>query len=427
MMTAAINHLPERALLGHIVADPSLGLIFLNSGATKAYFTDENLGSYWESIRAVLPQDDTGLASAIHRTNPRATMAILGLVGARLDFTFESAMQIVTDYGKKLKLFNEFSMLYSELVSDHNKLKYQDILIKISAFTDEISRDHSVSETPEYPQVLDEFAEELEKKVKEQRLGKPPGIRTGIEDLDKTIHGWMPTGFYVVGARTSLGKTTLAINFADAALRDGKKVLFFTNEMKRTQITGKHMSLRTAISGSDVHQGLLSDEQLSAIGGAMYLAKDLKFFIDHDHGTSLVSFENEIKKFKRKHNVDLVILDYIQQLRADDSRYSNRAAELSEISGRIKDLAVKLDLPIICLAQLNRTAENSDEIPNISQIKDCGSIEQDADMVMLIHRDRHEHPNSNGEVPAQLVIGKSRFSRPGILPLMINFEKNKFR
>lgn len=419
----------ERCLLGHIISDNSLISSVNGSRIDSKDFIDLDCGKLLDALKSILPLSSGDVFLGLHQkySNQFGKLA-LNLLTERFHFSFDSCLQAVIENANKKSVLSDLTAAYSRIASGHQSMKYEEILSELSRVISSDRIENNFNDVLIYKEVIRNYIDELEATVLNARNGIMPGITTGITELNDMIYGWTPGTYSIVAARTSMGKTTLALNFADAALMAGKKVLFFTNEMKATKLAAKHISNRARVRGPALNLGTVTDEEISRIQASVEQICELPFYINQKSGRSFSRFEHVVRFSKRKLGIDMVIIDYIQQLYPDDGkRYGSRLAELTHISAGMQELSQTLNIPIICLAQLNRQAEGTDQEPTISQLRDCGAFEQDADNVILIHRDKKIKPNAQGEVPGQLIIGKSRFGKTGFCSIMINFAFNKFR
>lgn len=252
-------------------------------------------------------------------------------------------------------------------------------------------------------------------------LGKSkPGISTGIKSLDNMFGGWHAPDFTILAARPSVGKTTLGINFAGAAAAQGFRTAFFTIEMLDTQIIAKEISRRSGIFSSKFRTGRLHPDECDRVADAIeQIAKEDRMIVNGRAGRTIDTFEAEVRRLHRK-GLDVAFIDYVGLMRAA-GRWDSRARELGEISGRIKSLCIDLQMPIVGLAQVNRESERGTDrgrIPNLSHLKDSGSLEQDADNVLFIHRDE--------DMRYWLAFAKNRHGPVGIIEVEANLAANKF-
>lgn len=218
-------------------------------------------------------------------------------------------------------------------------------------------------------------------------------IPTGLRVLDKAIGGWRPGMLYFPAARPGRGKTTFATNAMDVASAAGHWVCFFTIEMPVEQIGQKHLSLTARVRGTRMDRGDLSDEEVDRIHYAVEQLHSRRIWIDDSTRGSIAEICSRARRLKRQGKLDVVFVDYLQLLRAP-GRWQSRQAELSEITGALKRLALELKIAIVCLSTINREAEKYGE-PGLHHLKDSGSIEQDGDAVMIIHVDDQDRTTMN--------------------------------
>ena len=264
-----------------------------------------------------------------------------------------------------------------------------------------------------------------------------PGIPTGFPDLDKLLGGGLKKQEMVVlAARPSIGKTALALNIArNIAMkqvpdRKRKSVAFFSLEMSAEQVAQRLLCTESKVSLSSISDGSFNIEETQKLGRGVSALSDASLFIDPTGGLSIFELRAKARKLKESDaGLDLIIIDYLQLMRAGDvSSRDGRQVEVSAISGGIKKLAKDLDIPILVLSQLNREVEktpnNKTVRPKLSNLRESGSIEQDADVVIFLHRDRDEAKETNREaarngVESLLLVEKNRNGKTG--EVKVNF------
>ncbi|MDO4935294.1 MAG: replicative DNA helicase [Phascolarctobacterium sp.] len=259
------------------------------------------------------------------------------------------------------------------------------------------------------------------------------GIPTNIMDFDKMTGGLQPSDFIIIAARPSMGKTTLALNIAaEVALRSHRKmnrdkltVAIFSLEMSKEQLVTRLLSAEAHIDGGRIRDGNLSDKQWSAVWEKGGLLSDSKIFIAEAGNLSSMELRTRARRCKAEHGLDLIIIDYLQLMKGstrhggDDSRQ----AEVSEISRSLKALAKELKIPIIALSQLSRAVESrTSKRPMLSDLRESGSLEQDADIVAFLYRDDYYNPECEHPGVTELIIAKHRNGSTGVVNLY--FEKN---
>jgi replicative DNA helicase len=244
-------------------------------------------------------------------------------------------------------------------------------------------------------------------RIDEMRISKEDisGVPSGFKSLDRITYGWQPTDLIILAARPSVGKTALALNLArNAALNPVKKtpVAFFSLEMSASQLVQRILSAESEIALEQIARGKLEDyeyQQLHTKG--IKKLEQAPIFIDDTAALNIFEFRAKARRLVNKHNVGLIIIDYLQLMSGVSDRGANREQEISNISRNLKALAKELNIPIIALSQLSRAVETRKEskMPQLSDLRESGAIEQDADMVMFIYRPEYyeNYANENGE------------------------------
>lgn len=260
--------------------------------------------------------------------------------------------------------------------------------------------------------VLRETILDLEKLF--QNPGQVTGIPSGFSDLDKITAGFQPSDLIILAARPAMGKTALALNFAsNAALRYNKTVAFFSLEMSNSQLMQRMLATAAKIESHKFRDGKMSSDELSRLYPEAASFQTDKLFFDDSPGISIVDLASRCRKLKReKNSLDMIIVDYLQLMSAGHTvgkGSQSREREISVISMGLKSLAKELNCPVIALSQLNRGLEQRpDKRPRPSDLRESGSIEQDADQIMFVYRDEVYNKESPDKGIAEIIIGKNR-------------------
>jgi replicative DNA helicase len=235
------------------------------------------------------------------------------------------------------------------------------------------------------------------------------GVSTGFTDIDEMTAGLQPSDLIIVAGRPSMGKTTLAVNFAEnAAIKDQVPVAIFSMEMPGEQLALRMMSSLGHIDQHKVRTGKLEDDDWPRLTSAVSILDTAPIYIDDTPALSPMELRARARRLKREHDLGLVVIDYLQLMQTGTSS-ENRTNEISEISRNLKALAKELSVPVIALSQLNRSLEQrSDKRPVMSDLRESGAIEQDADVIMFIYRDEVYNEDSPQKGLAELIIGKQR-------------------
>lgn len=259
------------------------------------------------------------------------------------------------------------------------------------------------------------------------------GLRTGFRDLDKKTAGLQKGDLIILGARPAMGKTTLAENLAyNVAARngDGRGVLFFSMEMSKEELIERMLSTESGVDNWRIRTGKLSDEDFARLGDAMAEMNEVPLYIDDTSSMTVLEVRNKARRAMHDHTISMVIIDYLQLINGTDRYKGNRVQEVTEISRGLKTMARELEIPVIALAQLNRgVTDRDDPRPVISDLRESGSIEQDADLVMLLHRPDYYRQNDDDYEPTnltELIIAKHRHGAVGKIDLYFHPTLLKF-
>lgn len=242
-----------------------------------------------------------------------------------------------------------------------------------------------------------------------QRDGELTGVPTGFTDLDDLTHGLHPGQMIVVAARPAIGKSTMALDIARAsAIKNNQAAVIFSLEMSRTEITMRLLSAETEVPLQKLRTGMLGDNDWSKLAQRMGSVSEAPLFVDDSPNMSLTEIRAKCRRLKQRNDLKLVIIDYLQ-LMTSGRRVESRQQEVSEFSRALKLLAKELEVPVIAVSQLNRGAEQrTDKKPQLSDLRESGAIEQDADMVILLHRDDAYDRESPRAGEADFIVAKHR-------------------
>jgi replicative DNA helicase len=253
-----------------------------------------------------------------------------------------------------------------------------------------------------------------------------PGVRTGFYKLDEMTGGLQPGTLCILAARPSVGKTSLAINIAQhAAMKERVPVAVFSLEMSRWELTHRLLAGEAGVDSALLKTGRLSDADWSRIANAMGVLSEAPMFIDDRPGATVLEMRSKARRLKVRHDIGLVVIDYIQ-LMYGSGRTENRTQEVSEISRSLKRLAVELDIPVLALSQLSRASEQrADHRPQLSDLRESGSIEQDSDVVLFIYREGIHNPDVNRN-KTELMVAKHRSGPTGNIDLLFMESQTRF-
>jgi replicative DNA helicase len=259
--------------------------------------------------------------------------------------------------------------------------------------------------------------------------GRPTGVSTGYHDLDRLTAGLQPGDLVIVAGRPSMGKTTLALNIAEnAAIGAGTPVAVFSMEMSRDQLAMRMVSSLGRVDQSHLRTGNFGDEDWARINGAIAQMKTAPIFIDDSGALTPTEVRARSRRLKRDNDgrLGLIVVDYLQLMQVPGTK-ENRATEISEISRSLKALAKELRVPVIALSQLNRSVEQrTDKKPVMSDLRESGAIEQDADLIVLIYREEVYEPETPRKGIADIIIAKQRNGPTGEVHLTFLGKYTRF-
>lgn len=257
--------------------------------------------------------------------------------------------------------------------------------------------------------------------------GSVTGIATGFYDLDYKTAGLQPSDLILIAARPSMGKTAFVLNVAEhVVLKGNVTTAIFSLEMSKDQLVKRIMSMHSKVNSQSIRTGELSDDDWIKLVESARAIGNSNLIIDDTSSISISELRSKCRKFKLEHNLGLVIIDYLQ-LMTGSKKSESRQQEISEISRSLKGIARELSVPVIALSQLSRAVEQRpDKRPMLSDLRESGAIEQDADIVMFIYRDDYYNHDSEEAGISEIIIGKQRNGPTGTVKLAWQSQYTKF-
>lgn len=277
-------------------------------------------------------------------------------------------------------------------------------------------------------EILGDSFERLDELHKDK--GKIRGIPTGYRDLDNMLAGLQRSDLFILAGRPSMGKTALALNLAhNISVKANEPVLLFSLEMSKEQLVDRLLAMESGVDAWALRTGNLSDSDFEKIGQAMGTLSEAQMFIDDTPGITISDLRTKARREAHRRPIGLIIVDYLQ-LMSGGGRYSegNRVQEISEISRGLKSIARELNVPLLALSQLSRSVENrSPQIPQLADLRESGSIEQDADVVAFLYREEYYNPESERKGVTDVLIKKHRNGPIGGVELFFDPQRQRFR
>lgn len=305
------------------------------------------------------------------------------------------------------------------------KEKTQDILEVTEKKIFDLVQNRGSEEFVPIRQVVLNAIEKIEKASRSQ--GSVTGIPTGFIDLDYKMSGFQPSDLILVAARPSMGKTAFVLNIAQyMAFHNDVTAAIFSLEMSKEQLVNRLLALESKVDSQNIRTGNLEDEEWAKlIEGANIIGKS-NLIIDDKPGISISELRSKCRKYKMEHNLGVIFIDYLQ-LMTGSGRSESRQQEISEISRSLKALARELNVPVVALSQLSRAVEQRpDHRPMLSDLRESGAIEQDADVVMFIYRDDYYNHDSEMKGISEIIIAKQRNGPIGTVNLVWLPQYTKF-
>lgn len=306
-----------------------------------------------------------------------------------------------------------------------SSIKLEDILEKAEKQIFDISQEKSSEDFQTINSVLMDTYDTIEKLYTNKE--DITGITTGFDDLNKKTNGLQRTDLLLVAARPAMGKTAFSLNLVqNAALKGDASVAVFSLEMSKEQLVQRMLSAQSHVELKKIKTGNLDENDWPRIIDAMSVLSNANIYIDDTPGIKIGELRSKCRKLKIEKGLDLILIDYLQLMEGDGGNES-RQQEISKISRSLKIIAKELNCPVVALSQLSRAPEQrSDHRPMLSDLRESGAIEQDADIVMFLYRDEYYHPDSERKNIGEIIIAKNRHGETGSVELVWLGEIQKF-
>ena len=323
---------------------------------------------------------------------------------------------------KLMKAGEEISQMAAE-----DKLPLQDILDEAEKKIFDITTKGERSEFEHISPILERAFDKIRAAV--DNPDGLTGVKTDFVDLDKLTSGFQKSDLILLAARPSMGKTALALNMAINAAKSNYVVALFSLEMSKEQLGTRLLSAHSGINSLKLNTGQLDATEFNAVIDAQEYLSDATLFIDDSAGITVLELRSKARQIKNEHGLDFIVIDYLQLMQGNIRKGSdyNRQQEISEISRSLKSLARELKVPILALSQLSRSVElRADKRPMLSDLRESGSLEQDADLVMFLYREEYYNRETENYNTAELVIAKNRNGPTSIVTLQFQKECMRF-
>jgi replicative DNA helicase len=315
----------------------------------------------------------------------------------------------------------------AEIIRDaHDQANVEEVLDRCERRIFEVTERNIVGQAYDVRRILSEVMQKLDL----QGGHTITGLETGLADLDDKTRGFQPGEMIVLAARPSVGKSALALNIAEHVAVDlGKPVIFFSIEMSKEELALRLAASRAEVDGQKLRKGQLSDAEVRRMQDTCHFLYSAPLFIDETPSLRILDLRAKARRMVQRHNVELIVVDYLQLMTAPGAE--SRQVEVSSISRGLKAIARELNLPVVAIAQLRRESEEHKR-PRLSDLRESGAIEQDADVVLLLHREemRHSHDSkeyAESQGKAELIIAKQRNGPTDTINLTWQRQYTRFR
>ena len=421
----------EEAVLGSLLIDPDAIIRVATFLQPDDFYVQRN-GWIYDAIRDLHerrePADLVTLTDELDRREQLAEIGgpahLTGLINA-------TPTSIHVEYYARIVERTAILRRLIDAAGQIAKLAYQDV-DEVDEVVDQaesiifgVSEKRVARELVPIRQVLDEFYDRIEYLSAHQ--GEMIGIPTGLADLDKLLGGFQRSDLVIIAGRPGMGKTSLALSIAlQAARKWDKRVGIFSLEMSNEQVVQRLVSAETGIDSQRLRLGVIHEDEWPVFVQATSLLSDTQIFIDDTPAISAMEMRTKARRIHAEYGLDLLIVDYLQLMRGD-FRSENRVQEISFISRSLKGLARELNIPVVALSQLSRAVESRhDKRPMLSDLRESGSIEQDADVVMFVYRDELYDPDTEFPNIAEIRVSKHRSGPTGIFSVFFKKELAQF-
>ncbi len=429
--TIPANPEAEEAVLGSLLIDPDAVLKVASFLSAEDFYREKNGWLY----RAILdlherrePADFVTLVDELERRNilqevggaAYLTALINGVPSAVYVEHYGHIVERTATLRRLIDAAGQIAALAYEEADDVNEVVDRAEQLVFNVSERRIRRDLAP-----VGQVMHQVVDRIDFLHRHQ--GEILGVPTGFAKLDKLLGGFQKSDLIILAARPSVGKTSLAMNFALNAARKYRKVVaFFSLEMSAEQLVQRLLAMETGIDQQRLRRGEVADHEWDMLMAAAGELSNTMLYIDDTPAMSAMELRTKARRLQAEHGLDLMVVDYLQLMRGE-GRSENRVQEISYISRSLKSLARELEAPLVALSQLSRAVESrTDRRPQLSDLRESGAIEQDADVVMFIYREDTIKENSERKNIADIIVAKHRNGPTDTIPLYFRKELTKF-
>lgn len=433
----------ERVVLGALMIDKDAFTVVSDILHPETFYEPRNQKVYQAVQTLNMEEKPVDIMTVMEELKKEGTIEDVGGPGYIVELSSHVASSAHIEYHAHIlqqkfmarQLIRFASMIETEAFDD--TVDVDELMQKAEGSLFELSQKNMLQDYTQIDPVLEEATRILQ--VAAANTGGLTGVSTGYTELDKITAGWQPSDLVIIAGRPAMGKTSFALSLAkNIAVDSHKPIAFFSLEMNNVQLVNRLISNVCEIPGNKILNGQLSQDEWERFDKRLRNLTGAPIFVDDTPGLSVFELRTKARRLVREHGVKVIMIDYLQLMNANGMRFNSRQEEVSTISRSLKGLAKELNIPILALSQLNRSVEQRDSSngidgkrPQLSDLRESGAIEQDADMVLFVHRPEYYHimqdeKGNDLRGMAQIIIAKHRKGATGDVLLKFRGEFTRF-
>ena len=440
------GHLPpqnldmERAVLGALMVDKDAFSVVAELLQPETFYDSKHQKIYHAIQKLNVNEEPVDIMTVAQQLGKDGTLEEVGGPAYIVDLSAQVASSAHIEYHSKIlkqkfmarQLIHFASMVEGDAFDE--TVDVDDLMQRAEASLYEISQKNMVQDYKHIGDILPEANRILMEASKNS--GGLTGVPTGYHELDDITSGWQPSDLVIIAGRPAMGKTSFALSLLkNIAIDYREPVAFFSLEMNSVQLVNRLISNVCEIPGSKLLNGQLSTDEWERFDKNMYKMEGAPVYIDDTANLSIFELRTKARRLAREHGIKALMIDYLQLMNASGMRFGSRQEEVSHISRSLKGLAKELNIPVLALSQLNRSVENRDTAdgkrPQLSDLRESGAIEQDADMVLFVHRPEYYHIYADDKGrptkgKAEIIIAKHRKGKTDTVLLNFRSEYTQF-
>ena len=422
----------EQAVIGSMLTDKDAVLSSVEVLQKEAFYREDNKAIYDAILNLYAKNEPIDIITVKNELVEAGNFERVG--GIEYLASLPDKVPTTSNVERYIKIVEEKYMLRNLIQSSNELLalgyneteEIDEILDLAERKIFDLSENKNTKGYASIKDVLVESFAELERLYNQK--GSITGVPSGFIDLDNMTSGFHGSELIIIAARPAMGKSAFAINIAtNAAVKNNVPVVIFNLEMSKEQIGNRILGSEAMVDSNKIRTGQIEDSDWGKLATASGLLSDAPIYIDDTPGIKVMDIRTKCRKLKMEKKIGLIVIDYLQLIQGSSKRGGTREQEISEISRSLKILAKELDVPVIALSQLSRSVESrEDKRPMLSDLRESGAIEQDADIVMFLYRDDYYNEDSSDKNKAEVIVAKHRGGSTGTRKLLWMPSYTKF-